>query len=291
MEEQVFSLLDTGLPLKSSKNTRRPVTSKPVRFLKLGSNAHHPLTLEIRKIKDNLHLTTGQLVKELNSFEKKYRKKDMGRKGPDGSPTFLPMKSVLMSAYLQGWVLQEPFMASVCERLQALQTHCLSREKAFGVDLPMREIMDKWFSELGIVKGDPAISPFRAMAKQIAPFYKRPVLCGDAGVFTLGGMKDGFRIYTIESESGEKNSYLLDPKEPILINENDSVEVGDLIQFAVLMRIQLEGGEYKITQDPSIDHTTFYRWYQTNKKPRSIKTLEMVQLAVEQAKTAAKEAK
>lgn len=284
MPEQVYSLLDMGAAPTLSKTSLRAKAKPPVRFVKVGPNANHPLTVEIRKIKEHLQLTTKQLVKELNSFEKEFRKKEMKRKGDDGSPAILPMKTVLMSAYLQGIVVGEHFMRSVYERLQALQAHFEYRLLHFPITMSMREIMDGWFAELNIDKDSTSVSPYRAMAKAIAPFYKRPVLCGDSGTFTLGKLKDGFQIYTIEKADGERNSYYLDPNEPILLKSGSQVEIRDLIQYAVLMSVQLDDGEYKITQEPSIDHTTFYRWYQTNRRPRSIKTLELVNDAVSAVK-------
>ena len=57
------------------------------------------------------------------------------------------------------------------------------------------------------------------------------------------------------------------------------------------MQTQKIGDKTIVTHEPSINHTTFFRWYSNNKMPRSIKTIELVQAAVDEAMKAMKKSK
>jgi len=252
------------------------------RFAKAGDNAHHPHTVNMRMIKSALRLTTIQLVNELNAYEKEHQSDKFCRSTDPNTPSWLPMTAVLMASYLQGWVVQESFMAQMSKRLENLFWH-KSEQGQVGPSRDIREIMDGWYTALGIDPTDTNVSPTRQLAKMIAPYYKRPVLAGVGGVFHLGLPVNGGQIYEITDIHGETHQFTLNPNEPVLVKDGQKIAEGDVIQYSVLMQTHREDGKVILTHEPSINHTTFYRWYANNKLPRSVKTLELVQAAVDEA--------
>lgn len=256
------------------------------RFAKLGPNANHRLTIRMREIKERLRLTTAQLVYELNAYEQEHQQDNLGKYDPD-KPTWAKLTSVLMSSYLQGWVAQDIYMSQMTMRLENfLKFKKKNGDLAGNADI--RTIMDGWYKTLGIAPNDPATSATRQLGRLIAPYYKRPVLAALSGRFSLGLITDGMQMVNITDAKGVTHDFLVDLKEPLLMKDNQEVKVGDVIQYSVLMQTSKKDGESVVTQEPSINHTTFYRWYSQNKMPRSITTIEQVQAAVEAAATANK---
>lgn len=253
-----------------------------VRFAKAGDNANHPHTVNMRMIKSALRLTTIQLVNELNAYEKEHQSDKFYRSADPNTPSWLPMTAVLMASYLQGWVVQESFMAQMSKRLENLFWH-KNEQGHVKPSREIRDIMDGWYKALGIDPTDTNVSPTRQLAKLIAPYYKRPVLAAVGGIFHLGLPVNGGQIYEITDIHGETHQFTLNPNEPVLVKDGQKIAEGDVIQYSVLMQTHREGGKVILTHEPSINHTTFYRWYANNKLPRSVKTLELVQAAVDEA--------
>ena len=166
-------------------------------------------------------LTTTQLVRELNAYEHEHQTNNFGARAEAGAPAWLPMTPALMSSYLQGWVVQESFMALVVKRLENFDQFKQQQPSTLAVKDSIRTLMDGWYQALGIDPKDSSVSPSRQLGRLIAPYYKRPV--------------------------------------------------------------QVAGKDTALAPEPSMNHTTFYRWYASNKMPRSIKTLELVQAAVNEA--------
>lgn len=257
------------------------------RFMKAGDNAEHPHTVRMRAIKDELRLTTTQLVKDLNDYEREYQSHNFHGRTDASTPSWLPMTSVLMSSYLQGWVLQEPYMALLVKRLENL----LAYKREIGAVAPtgdIRSIMDGWYKTLGIDPHDTSSSPTRQLGRIIAPYYKRPVLAAISGVFNLGPIQGNSRSFNITEADGTTHEFTLNPNEPIHVKDGQKIKVGDVIQYSVLMTPLKAGGKAALTHEPSINHTTFFRWYSKNRMPRSIKTIELVQAAVDEAAKAMK---
>ncbi len=252
------------------------------RFAKAGDNAQHPHTVNMRMIKSALRLTTIQLVNELNAYEKECQSDKFHRSSDPNTPSWLPMTAVLMASYLQGWVVQESFMAQMSKRLENLFWH-KNAQGQVNPNREIREIMDGWYRALGIDPKDTNVSPTRQLAKLIAPYYKRPVLAAVGGIFHLGLPVNGGQIYEITDIHGETHQFSLNPTEPVLVKDGQKIAEGDVIQYSVLMQTHRTGDKLILTHEPSIDHTTFYRWYANNKLPRSVKTLELVQAAVDEA--------
>ena len=257
------------------------------RFAKLGSNANHPITARMRDIKDRLRLTTAQLVYELNAYEHEHQKDSFGKRSSPDKPAWAPLTSVLMSSYLQGWVAQDLYMSQMAKRLENLLKFKEKSGEVVG-NADIRTIMDGWYKTLGINPNDPNTSATRQLGRMIAPYYKRPVLTAISGRFNLGLITDGMQMVNITDAKGMTHDFLVDLKEQLLIKDNQEVKVGDVIQYSVLMQTSKKDGVSVVTQEPSINHTTFYRWYSQNKMPRSITTIEQVQAAVETAAKANK---
>lgn len=253
------------------------------RFEKLGDNADHPYTVRMRAIKEELRLTTRQLVEDLNLYEREFHADKFRRVEEDGNPPLLPMNPVLMSSYLQGWVMQKSYMSSVRKRLENFYKYKKSQQGCLSKNQSICTIMDGWFKVLGIDPKSTSVSPFRQFARSIAPFYKRPVLASMDGEFGLGELQGNLHLYTITDAEGVPHVFSLNPNEPILIKDKQQVKTGDVIQYSVLMGSQVRDGQAVVTDKPSIDHTTFFRWYTNNKMPRSIKTIELIQAAVDEA--------
>lgn len=304
MSNETFSIIP-GFDLNKKPDKRVQQHEPRKRFVKAGENATHPCTVRMRQIKSELRLTTAQLVAELNAYEKVHQSKNFHRRGaapkgkghaiggslprgadknrPDpNAPAWLPMTNVLMSSYLQGWVVQEAYMELMKKRLENLYEF----KKAQGELAPktdIRTIMNGWYKTLGIDPEDTSTSPTRMLGRLIAPYYKRPVLAGVAGTFKLDKVKDGWQHFHIIDAEGEKHEFMLTAGEPILVKDGQKVKVSDVLQYSVLMQTQRKDGKAVLTHEPSINHTTFFRWYSSNRMPRSIKTIELVQAAVDEA--------
>lgn len=252
------------------------------RFLKAGDNASHPLTMRMRELKTKLQLTTTQLVKELNDYEREHQSHNFHGRAAPGTPPWMPLTPMLMSSYLQGWVTQEPYMALMEKRLTSLYKFKASKGKIALQD-DIRTIMNGWYAKLGIDPEDTKNSPTRQLARMIAPYYKRPVLAAVSGKFHLGLIEGDQRFCTITDAEKVTHLVALNPQEPILVQGGQSVRVGEVLQYSVLMQTVKVGDKSVLTHEPSVNHTTFFRWYSANKMPRSIKTIELVQAAVEEA--------
>jgi hypothetical protein len=267
-----------------TKPSRAVLSHEPhKRFAKSGDNAEHAHTVRMRSIKTELRLTTAQLVSELNAYEREHQAKNFHSRTDAGAPAWLPMTSVLMSSYLQGWVIQEPFMALVLKRLENLRKFKKHQPSVFSVKGDIQTVMNGWYKVLGIDPKDTSVSPTRQLGRVIAPYYKRPVRVAISGQFHLGLSHGKLRSFSITDSDGETHEFTLDPKQAVLIKDKQDVKVGDVIQYSVLMQAQKKGEETALKHEPSINHTTFFRWYSSNKMPRSIKTLELVQAAVNEA--------
>lgn len=286
MLEQKLSIIPGFVHGK--KPTRSAVVHEPrKRFVKAGDNADHPHTVRMREIKAELRLTTGQLVNELNVYEREHQSKNFHKRTDPNVPAWLPMTSVLMSSYLQGWVVQEPYMALMVKRLENL----FQFKKKQGAVVPkgeIRKIMDSWYDALGIDLKDASSSPTRQLGRMIAPYYKRPVLAGISGIFHLGKLDKGLQSFSITDAEGDTHEFILNPKDPILVKDGQQIKTGDVIQYSVLMQTQKKGGKTVLSQEPCVNHTTFFRWYSNNRMPRSIKTIQLVQAAVDEAVKAMK---
>ncbi len=275
----------------SRKPPSDPGAHKPrKRFAKVGPNAEHEHTLRMRQIKASLRLTTAQVVNELNAYEREHQAKNFRKRTDPSVPAWLPMTTVLMSSYLQGWVVQDSYMALMLKRLENLYKF----KKGQGEVAPrtdIRTIMDGWYAALEIDPADSSVSPTRQLGRLIAPYYKRPVLAGISGTFHLGFAHDALQTFSITDADGVTHDFTLNPKEEVLVEDGKQIKVGDVIQYSVLMQTQKIGDKTIVTHEPSINHTTFFRWYSNNKMPRSIKTIELVQAAVDEAMKAMKKSK
>lgn len=271
-DEQAISMI---APAPIGASPAHPRKHKPrVQFEKLGENADHPLTRRMREIKDSLRLTTLQISNQLNEYEREFHSNDVQDTiDEDGNSPYLPMKPVALSLYLQGWVLQESYLAANCERLERFYAYKTSQPGCLTTDIKICTLMEEWFKALHIDPQSKTISPYRLLAKKIAPFYKRPVRIQVAGVFKLGAPKGGLQSYSILDDQGVEHDFFLNPNFAVLIKNDQLVSIRDVVQYAVLT----QGS----SSEPIIDHTAFFRWYKSNKMPRSIKTVELVQEAVE----------
>lgn len=260
------------------------------RFRKIGKNAQHPLTVGMRKIKTSLGFSTRQLVNELREYEDKFGFSENERHGI--SRDFVPMNAVSMSSYLQGWVMQHSYMEAVHERLSKFYQFKL-KSKLESPSLisqdGIKAMFDKWFSELCISNLSTRSNgaPMRTFAKLIAPYYKRPVTTKFNGIFNLGESYSTFeQSYTITDNEGVIHHFVLNRAEKVLFKSGDYLKRSDIIQYSVLYPLILKTDEkmYFDTTSPSTDHTAFFRWYTSNKAPRSTLTFEYIEEAVKQAK-------
>jgi hypothetical protein len=280
MFKEEISLIP-GFTMPALPRSGKLLIAPKTRFLKMGPNAEHPKTVQMREIKEKLRLTTVQLVAELNAYEKVHQSKNF-RRSMDGSPAWHKVGSVLMSSYLQGWVMQEEFIALMTLRLKNLYKF----KKDQGQLAPksdIQTIMNRWYKTLGIDPSDSTTSPTRSLAKRIAPFYRRPVLATVSGKFKIDSVKGHQLICKIVTDEGETHQFGLDPVQPLEVTDGEKLKVGQVLQYAVLMQTTKQAGKDVLTHEPSINHTTFFRWYSQNKAPRSIKTLDLVQAAVDEA--------
>jgi hypothetical protein len=249
----------------------------------------HPLTVELRSMKASLGLTTRELVNALTDFEKS-QDAESGV-ALDTSQEFIPINPVLMSSYLQGWVLQDSFIQSVHARVKRMYEHRFDANDVRQMVLEnngVQEVFDGWFAELGI-KDKEGTAPMRQFARMIAPYYKRPVSAKFEGVFRLGEKQQGLaRPYTITTYEGEVHHFVLNQAEEVLVKSGTAVKRGETIQYAVLYPLVTtkDGGMAFDESAPSEDHTTFFRWYTSKKPPRSAVSLMLVKEAVKAAKLA-----
>jgi hypothetical protein len=273
LEEQFYTADELiSKPIKREKATTR--------FAKAGPNADHVQTKRIREIKETLQLTMPQLVSQLNKYERQFQSENFKGRTDAGQPSWLPMTVILLSSYMQGWVMQEPYMALTRKRLENFYKYKKSLPSAALNSRDICKIMDGWFAKLHIDPNSEEVSPWRQLARLIAPHYKRPVLASVAGAFELGEVSGDMRAFTITDQDGKIHEFWLDPKEPVLVKNKKQITVGEVIQYSVLMRSEKVNGEFVTTRLPSTDHTVFYRWYKNKKMPRSIETIELVDAAV-----------
>ena len=276
LTEEIFDVRCAILEKKAA-STFEPI--KRLRFLKQGENADHPITTRLRAIKDNLHLTTLQFVNEINAYERAHQSHNFHGK-IDDSPSWLPLTSVLVSSYLQGYVMQTSYMELMLQRFESF----FSFKNQSGQILKykdIRKIIDGWFDILKITEDSG--SRTRHLGRMIAPYYKRPVLAGISGTFFLGEKHEDVQNFTIVDNQEVSYEFCLNANEPILVKNKSKIRIGDVIQYSVLMYAAKNPDVTVITHEPSVNHTTFYRWYTQNKMPRSIKTIELVDAAVKEA--------
>lgn len=252
-----------------------------------GSNANHPDTVRMREIKSTLQLTTAQLVKELIAYEREHQSEASRKYDDQLILAWTPITPVLMASYLQGWVVQSSYISVIRGRLENLYEFKMNQgiyEYRFGI----RTVMDRWYWDLGIKTNDSSVSPTRQLARMIAPYYRRPVLVSVPGTFYLGPTDTAERYYTIRDSNDELHKFPLNASDPVLITDGTNVKQGDVVQYSILMQGNSIDGDTTSSKTPSIDHTTFYRWYTNNKMPRSINTINLVQDAVDLAVAAQK---
>lgn len=279
MPENHILLVPGFVPPKVTKGVL--LQPPKARFQKVGPNAEHLHTVRMRSIKEKLHLTTGQLVAELNAYERDHQASNFRRR-TEGQPAWRKMSPVLMSSYLQGWVMQEEYMALMSKRLENL-LRFKKEQGAVAPKVDIRTIMDGWYKTLGIGTEQDSGSPTRMLARLIAPYYRRPVLAGVSGKLQVGIKRAGVLQCSIVTPQDEVHDFTLDAKEPLEVKHQESIKAGQVLQYAVRMQAQKVGGQTVLTHEPSINHTTFFRWYSQNKMPRSVKTIELVQAAVDKA--------
>ena len=285
-DKEYFSIIPGFDP--SKKPSPLSETRKPrKRFVKAAVNADHPYTARLREIKTAMCLTTPQLVKELNDYERVHQSTNFNQRSSLIEPTWMMMNTVLLSSYLQGWVVRENYMVLMVHRLENLFKFKKSQGQV-GIQADMRTIIEGWYKALGIDQTRPKSSPTRELANLIAPYYKRPVRAGMIGTFHLGVLINNPDTYTITDSEGITHEFPLNPDDPCLIKDGQEVKNPDVIQYSLLMQTVKKDGKVISLSEPSIDHTTFYRWYSNNKMPRSIETIELVQSAVDLAVKAMK---
>lgn len=262
---------------------RAPV-GRPIRFAKLGENANHPLTVQMREIKASLGMTTNELVRAVNRFEKEHGRPEF-KTGEVVSSSYIPLKPVLLSSYLQGWVMQRDFMESVHKRLEAYWNFA---KKERPVDRPkgIKSLMDAWFAKLGIDPNDEAVSPHRELARRISHVCKRAVVIDRNGVFQKGGDFDGgfgdfsdLGWYAIHEEGLKaQHCYLYRKTDGLLIQDGEIVNPGDVVQYT--KEIVSTDPLYAVSQENPINQSTFYRWYRSNKLPRARVAIDLIENAV-----------
>ncbi len=273
------------------------VPAPRLRFHKKGPKATAPTTERMRAIKDTLRLTTRQLVLALNAYEHEQLKAGDKRAAGFASDdtTWQPMTPVVLSSYLQGFVLQDHFINQVLLRLENYlhfaQQH-LDPNHLGQKDI--RQLMDQWFEQLHIHSKD----KFRPFAKLIAPYHRRPVQAKLAGIISFGAVQGPVRRFQITEQVTGPDRLpvvthgVVDLIHALLVKEGQWVSPGQEIQYG----IHYQTSKDPLTQSsrahenglvyldkPIEDHTAFFRWYKTRTGPRSIKTLEYVQKAVDQA--------
>ena len=258
-----------------------PPANRPVRFSKIGENADHPLTIRMREIKESLGMTTNELARAVNRFELEYGRPKPAAGEPSVSASYMPLKPVLLSSYLQGWVMQTSYMEAVHKRLEAYLEHA---RKSNSADRPkdIKTLMDGWFSKLGIDPKDEVVSPHRELARRITDLCKRPVVIDRPGIFQVGtNVNKEFGWYAINEEGGASQQYLYRKVDGLLIEDRSVVAPGDVVQYS--KEIVSPNPAYEVSQENPINQSTFYRWYRSNKMPRARVTIDLIDDAVKEA--------
>ncbi|OLP04552.1 hypothetical protein [Rhodoferax antarcticus] len=261
------------------KKMRVPV-SRPVRFAKFGDQADHVLTSRMREIKSSLGMTTNELARAVNRYEKEF-----GRPSSDVdhvvSSSYLPIKAILLSSYLQGWVMQDNFIESFHRRLEAYWKHTMSTDNT-GRPKSIRPVMDAWFEKLGIDPTNLTVSPHRELCRRVTHLCKRAVVCDRAGVFQKGtDLDDEYGWYAILDDEMVVHRYVYRKADDLLIANKTIVAPGDVVQYS--KEIVSPNPSYQTSQENPINQSTYYRWYRSNKMPRSRVATELIENAVNEA--------
>lgn len=273
--------MEIQLSNKFKHQKMRVPVGRPVRFAKLGDRADHPLTIKMREIKSSLGMTTKELSSAVNRYEKQFGRPVVDSASSVASSSYLPMKSILLSSYLQGWVMQDHFIESFHNRLDAYWQHAMATRKAMPPK-NIRPIMNDWFSRLGIDPDDDSVSPYREFDRRISHLCKRAVFCDRTGVFQVGGDIDHeYGWYSIiDEESKEQHRYVYRKADGVLIAGAAKVAHGDVVQYT--KQIVSSDPLYTISQENPINQSTYYRWYRSNKMPRSRVTIDLIEIAVKE---------
>jgi hypothetical protein len=283
----------------------QPVRNKSVladppprlRFHKKGPKATAAATERMRAIKETLRLTTRQLVVALNDYERKFHPellRDASGSTPGGM-AWQPMTTVVLSSYLQGFVQQDHYINHVLMRLENYHRHARQHlDPGQLAEKDIRALMDGWFERLRIQSKD----KFRPFAKLIAPYHRRPIQAKLAGKISFGAQEGPIRrflITEVTAGTAEPVSVVhgaVDRIHELLVQDGQLVALGQEIQYGIqyqtakdpTTKSPLSGANGPVYLDlPIEDHTAFFRWYKSGSGPRSIKTLEYVQQAVDQA--------
>ena len=273
--------LPPGIPNKFVLVKMPTPVARAERFSKAGDNANHPLTIEMREIKTRLDITTNEMCRAINKFEKvNGRPADVT--GESISAATLTLKPVLLSSYLQGSVVQDTYVKAMHSRIVAFSKSA-DAAKIPKKPAPIKILMDGWFAKLGIDVDDAAVSPHRELARQISHLCKRAVLIDRRGIFKVGGsFSEDLGWYSISmKKSDELHKYLYRKADKLLIEDSAAVEPGDIVQYS--KGIVSGDSEYAVSQDSPINQTTFYRWYRSDKMPRSKVAIDLIQNAVDEA--------
>lgn len=252
------------------------------RFPGLAENSDHHLTKRMREIKEKLNLTTRQLVSEIAKFESENLGKSK-KVVKEVSSSYIKLNCVMMSSYLQGRVLQLQYMQAVCDRLEAFydfkMEHRDDHRQLRHQYHNMTSVVEGWLKALDIDTDQ--VSPYRTLAAMVNPFYKRAVFTPMEGVFKLDELiDDDHQAYIVIDKEFDKHVYLLDPKEPVLVKDGQSLAIGDVIQYSFVIS-PVNG--YAISQKKALNQSTFFRWYTNNTPPKSAKIIELINEAVARA--------
>lgn len=244
------------------------------KFKHKGKHADHPYTARIREIKEDLHLPATTFISKFNNYEKEYQAEAMReaeenwRKGPH----WRPLNKVQFYSYLQGAVENIEYVEAILKRIESFYKHTKEDVSAPEKVDDLKSQMLDWFERLGIdiTKSHP--SPFRELARMIAPYYKRPVYAQLEGKFTLGAkLSRREQVFFITDASGVKHDFTLDPSEPLLVEENRNVMHHQIIQYTL---------QFNENQQPISSHTKFFRWFKQGRKPYSATDIQQVENAV-----------
>ena len=287
------------LAIEPKEVTQKTIKAKPPEEQRERSGSKRtkqldvaPLVKMLRAIKDSTGLTARQFQVAMLDYETKNAARVLAICEEEGVQ-FTPVTHKNINAYLDGWVNQKSYNKAFLRRAtEFFETYTASR-KIVNVD--MRDIMEGWYTKVGINYRDSSVSPTRALAAIIAPYYLRPVLAKASGTFKLlpiVASDPHFQPYSIEvnpkAANGlttkskiESKTIMLDdlsPSQPLLVKDGDEVEFGQILQHAVLMVRNSKTGEVS----PSKDHVTLFRWYSQNKRPRSSMQIEAIDAAIDQ---------
>jgi hypothetical protein len=275
-----LNIMEIQISSKFKPEKMRAPVGRPVRFAKLGENADHPLTIKMREIKASLGMTTNELVKAVNRFEKEHAHPEFSSSEVVSS-SYIPLKRVLLSSYLQGWVMQKDFMESVHKRLEAYWNFA-KQDKPIERPTGIKSLMEGWFNKLGIDPNDEAVSPHRELARRISHVCKRAVVIDRQGVFQAGGdfaKSSELGWYAIHDEGlKSQHCYLYRKADGLLVQDGEIVSPGDVVQYS--KEITSNDPLYVVSQENPINQSTFYRWYRSNKLPRARVAIELIENAV-----------